>query len=276
MVAIESATDSHALRDSARFCEPDHLRRYAALDRMLNRMRPLWLSMVLPLVQHQRKKNAPVQVFGLTLQTHFEVHHPGYFFSSRWLAKYVLPRSLNNKRFLDMGTGSGLVGLVAARNGARVLAVDHHSLAVQLAEINARRNNLAARMQCRISDLFSSIAPEEQFDVMAFDLPPGSVSGGSSSCLLTRFLVGARKHLHPGGSIIMILAARRQAWEYCRHFRRFGFQPVAHDLKRTIWDTYYLFELQYAPRQNPTTAPAGSNTFAEISIALQPSIDDGL
>ncbi|HXV26385.1 MAG TPA: 50S ribosomal protein L11 methyltransferase [Alphaproteobacteria bacterium] len=50
-------------------------------------------------------------------------------------------------RVLDMGAGTGILGLAAARAGAAsVLAVDNDPIAVRVARENARLNGLAARM----------------------------------------------------------------------------------------------------------------------------------
>src|SRR5262245_51586685 len=50
------------------------------------------------------------------------------------------------ERVLDLGTGSGIHGLLAARAGADVVAVDLNPAAVQAAAANARRNGLSGRV----------------------------------------------------------------------------------------------------------------------------------
>ncbi len=48
------------------------------------------------------------------------------------------------KTLLDLGTGSGILALVAARFGARhVIAIDHDPVAIATAKENARRNKIA-------------------------------------------------------------------------------------------------------------------------------------
>jgi ribosomal protein L11 methyltransferase len=52
-------------------------------------------------------------------------------------------------RLLDLGTGSGILGIAAVKAmGARVLATDIDDRAVRIANENARRNGVAARMRC--------------------------------------------------------------------------------------------------------------------------------
>jgi ribosomal protein L11 methyltransferase len=56
-------------------------------------------------------------------------------------------------RVLDMGCGTGILALAAARAGARtVLAVDNDPVAVRVARENARLNGLAERMCARSGD----------------------------------------------------------------------------------------------------------------------------
>src|SRR5688500_1112551 len=73
---------------------------------------------------------------GFTLRVFPTVFHPRYFGSSLILGDYVESQALKGKSFLDMGTGSGIVGLFAARAGANVTGVDINPNAVQCAREN--------------------------------------------------------------------------------------------------------------------------------------------
>ena len=53
---------------------------------------------------------------------------------------------------LDMGTGSGINGLVAATKSRSVLGVDINPAAVEAANANAARNGLADRFRAIESD----------------------------------------------------------------------------------------------------------------------------
>jgi len=61
------------------------------------------------------------------------------------LARYILanPELVKGKRVLDFGSGSGLVGIAAAKAGAKsVLCCDSDPLARQASQLNAKRNNV--------------------------------------------------------------------------------------------------------------------------------------
>ena len=72
---------------------------------------------------------------------------PVLFRSGAWFSEAVAARLTGNERLLDLGCGSGVVGLVAQARGARVTAVDISAPAVAA----ARDNGL---VDVRQSDLF--------------------------------------------------------------------------------------------------------------------------
>ncbi len=71
------------------------------------------------------------------------------------LAQLVAGRHLGHPQsFLDLGTGSGILALAAARLGYwPVTAIDADPQALRIARANARRNGLTARIQFRHQDL---------------------------------------------------------------------------------------------------------------------------
>ncbi len=77
-------------------------------------------------------------------------------------------------RALDLGTGTGYVGLYLAQRGWQVDAVDVSPRAVELAQANAERNGLAGDVRpgaVRVfySDLFNQV--KGPYDVIAFNPP---------------------------------------------------------------------------------------------------------
>ena len=68
---------------------------------------------------------------------------------------------------LDMGTGSGIIGIHCAKNGANVTSADINPYAVELAEKNAGLNNVDIKVV--ESDLFERI--KGKFDVIVFNPP---------------------------------------------------------------------------------------------------------
>ncbi|MCL4381022.1 methyltransferase [Candidatus Marsarchaeota archaeon] len=72
------------------------------------------------------------------------------------------------KKTLDIGTGSGIQGLVAASNGCDVTFLDIDPNALDCARRNASMNSLGGRFV--LSDLFSNIGGEK-FNTIIFNPP---------------------------------------------------------------------------------------------------------
>lgn len=126
------------------------------------------------------------------------------------LARAVIDAIKSGERVLDLGTGSGIVGLAAARAGARVLCADINPAAVRAARVNAMLN--AVSVDVLESDLFSAL-DGERFDVIAFNPPffegdsggalKVALSDGPGLPTVDRFLREARAHLSAGGRIFI-------------------------------------------------------------------------
>ena len=84
------------------------------------------------------------------------------------LARYVLdhPETVANKRVLDLGSGSGLVGIAAMKSGATsVLAADIDPYASAATMLNAAANGVALTSLC--ADLTSGAPPHADIVLVA-------------------------------------------------------------------------------------------------------------
>ena len=70
-----------------------------------------------------------------------QVFHPGFFFSTQLMLQYISKLSLQGKRFLEPGCGSGLIAITAAKKGAIVTATDINPVAVEALKKNSSENN---------------------------------------------------------------------------------------------------------------------------------------
>lgn len=114
---------------------------------------------------------------------------------------------------LDVGTGTGILAIAAAKLGAkRVLAVDVDPLAVSVAVRNVEQNGVAALVRVAESDLLQ-VASGEAFDVIAANLLAG---------IVLRLLPDAWAALRPGGRLLASGIVRRQAGEVAASMRSAG------------------------------------------------------
>lgn len=88
---------------------------------------------------------------------------------SRAFAQLVLDQSRPGERVLDVGTGTGVIALCAARAGRVVTAVDISRAAVRTAKANAMQAKVA--FECYRSDLLERV--RGTFDLIAFNPPYG-------------------------------------------------------------------------------------------------------
>lgn len=114
---------------------------------------------------------------------------------------------------LDMGTGSGIGAVFAARSGFRVVGVDLNPDAVRCARINALLNRLEDRIEVRSGDLFAPLGDGERFDLVLFNPPffrgvPRDPLDWAwrSPDILERFAEGVPRRLKPDGQLLLVLS----------------------------------------------------------------------
>jgi release factor glutamine methyltransferase len=121
-----------------------------------------------PLLVKYLSKTKHYQYNGIKLIVPPEVFHPGFFFSTKLLLKYLDRCLLKEKTFLELGAGNGLIAISAAKNGAHVTATDINPIAVEFLKKNCEANNVC--MKIIFSDLFQNI-PLQYFDFIAINPP---------------------------------------------------------------------------------------------------------
>jgi HemK-related putative methylase len=142
---------------------------------------------------------------------------------------------------LDLGTGSGVCAVFAARHAHRVVAVDINRNAVRCAAANAGLNGLAARIECRHGDLFAPVAGE-RFDVIFFNPPfligaPASERDAAwrSLDVARRFADELDAHLAPRGCVYLLLSTFGDACErFVDELARHGYAMSVHSVRQFI------------------------------------------
>jgi len=178
---------------------------------------PKVLGSRLALLHESQREKLPydVIILGRPFVIHPGVFSPKYFESSEaFVSMLTFHRS---DRFLDLGTGCGVAAAFAALHGAEhVLATDISKVAIENARENVARLGVAPRVEPRFSDVFRDISADEKFTTIFWNSPwvwapathisrdiveAGVCDPGYLS--MARFLRGARRHLLPGGHILV-------------------------------------------------------------------------
>ena len=100
------------------------------------------------------------------------VFHPRWFLTSEFFAGFIAELALTGKHVAEVGTGSGILALAAARAGAaHVVAIDVNPKAARAAVENAGLNGLAGQVSGVCSDLLLALIPRPMFDVIITSPP---------------------------------------------------------------------------------------------------------
>lgn len=150
-------------------------------------------------------------------------------------------RAARVRRVLDIGTGSGCIAIAAAHAlpRAQVDATDVSPKALALARQNVRRHRLGRRVRVRRADVYAGLAAR-RYDVIVSNPPYvpatemrrlprehraeprlGLQAGAGGLAIIARILAGARRHLAPGG--ILVVEAGNTAARVRRRWPRLPF-----------------------------------------------------
>jgi len=161
---------------------------------------------------------------------------------------------------LDMGTGCGILGIIAAENAARVVAVDINLYAVRCAKENAKLNGVLDKMFFVQGDLFKPIKIGEKFDLILFNapyLPPESVednswlgyawSGGvAGRQVIDRFICEAPKYLKRDGRVFLMQSTLSNIDETLRKFEEIGLRAsVVVERALAFFETIVLVKVEH-------------------------------
>jgi len=157
---------------------------------------------------------------------------------------------------LELGTGCGLVAIVAARLGAQVIATDQSDIAVQNAKKNVALHKYEGLVQIRQGNLFEPIRPTEKFSLLAFNPPylPSTKkdsafdpawSGGNKGYEITeRFLAQCIPYLQGDGRLLLIQSSLSNPEHIQRQLEQLFFMVKVKEEKAFFFERLILFEAQ--------------------------------
>ena len=137
---------------------------------------------------------------------------------------------------LDMGTGCGILGIIAADKAAKVVMVDVNPYAVRCAKENAKLNGVLEKICFLQGDLFAPMRTEEKFDSILFNAPylPSKPSedeswlrrawagGVAGRQVIDRFICQAPEYLKENGCMLLMQSTLSNVNETLRRFRKSG------------------------------------------------------
>jgi HemK-related putative methylase len=202
----------------------------------------------------KRNKTRWTHASGFRLVVRPTVFHPRFFITSKFFAKFIGRLDLTGKRVADVGTGTGILALAAARAGAaNVVAIDINPNAVEAAAENARANGLEDRVTALRSDLLSEVAPGPAFDVILSNPPffpdePRDIAdrawnAGPDYRDIAAFFDQARERLTPNGSIYLLLSSHCDLDKIGALIKDAGFGARLVDQRSILFESFEIYEL---------------------------------
>ena len=201
-----------------------------------------------------RRRTQMTRAAGFRLTVRPTVFHPRYFLSSECFAEFISRLDLVGKRVLDVGTGSGILALAAARAGAEcVIAADINPNAALSAAENARANGVGDRVAALCSDLLSAVAPRPLFDVILSsppkhageprDLADRGWHAGPDYRDVAALFEQSRQRLKPEGRLLVMVSSDTDLDLFGRLIDRAGFRARPAHEHSILIESFIIYEL---------------------------------
>lgn len=197
-----------------------------------------------------------VRVAGLRLRVQRSVFDPRLHFTSTYLATLLgRPGTIErHSSVMDLGTGTGIAAIAAARAGAgRVVATDVNPAAVRSCEYNVAAHGLSNKVKARLGDMFQPVEGD-RFDVIISNPPylrghysniaEQAYMGGANLEWFDRFLLGAHHHLTPTGKVLMVLGDAAEINAILSRFREAGWEANIVGRRDLLVEVLYIYELR--------------------------------
>ncbi len=172
---------------------------------------------------------------------------------------------------LDLGTGSGILAVLAAKKAESVVAVDLNPNAIRCARENAKHNRVRKKMDFIQSDLFTALQGEVKFDLILFNAPYLPSEKGEESTWIGRswaggangrevidhFITQAPLHLKPNGRILLMQSTLTGLQETISKFSSVKFKAALKvTQKLPFFETLTLIEARHEEKETIKGADA--------------------
>lgn len=177
-----------------------------------------WLRVRHQVIGRRYRRLVLERVDGVPLVIFPDVFNPVLLRSGAFLARNLpapvptIASESKRPRALDVGTGSGIGAIFAARLGYQVVGVDVNPEAVRCARINVLLNDLDELVEIRLGDLFAPVAGQ-RFDLVVFNppffrgMPTDQLDQAwRATDVIERFADGLGQVLRPGGQARIVLS----------------------------------------------------------------------
>ncbi len=160
---------------------------------------------------------------------------------------------------LDIGTGCGLLAVVAAKIAAEVVATDVNPHALRCAKLNAETNGVALNIKMCLGGLFQPMRRTEQFDAIIFNAPylPSSpdeqetwlgqawAGGSTGRHLIDEFIVESQNYLKQKGRILLVQSSLANISTTLEKFHGKGLEAEVVAEKKADFETIVVIQANH-------------------------------
>jgi HemK-related putative methylase len=209
-----------------------------------------WLTLRYQVLSRRYNRLTLEALDGVPLLVLPQVFNPVLLRTGAFMARALAQQSLADRAVLDMGTGSGIGAVFAARGGARVTAVDINAEAARCARINALMNHVDDRVDVRQGDLFEPVRGQ-RFDLVLFNPPfyRGVPSDNLDHAwrgldVFERFAGGLADMLTPSGHALLVLSSDGDCHELLAELAAAGFRNEVVEQKDLINEVLTIYAVR--------------------------------
>jgi release factor glutamine methyltransferase len=159
---------------------------------------------------------------------------------------------------LEIGTGCGILAVLAAEKAERVVAVDVNPYAIECAVKNVQTNGVEKKIEFRQGDLFKPIKQNEKFDVILFNSPylPSEpdeekswigkawAGGPDGRTVIDRFLRDVPNYLAEGGTIQLVQSSLSNVDKTIQMFKENNLEAMVAAQVKVAFESIVLIEAQ--------------------------------
>ncbi|WXG40684.1 MAG: HemK2/MTQ2 family protein methyltransferase [Candidatus Freyarchaeum deiterrae] len=175
---------------------------------------------------------------------------------------FLLAENLNvfeSDYVLDMGTGCGILAIIAGNLAAKVVGVDISERAVMNARINVTLNNMESRVEIRLGDLWNALKSDERFNLILFNPPYLPISksetntgvlekawngGENGREIIDVFLAKFDDFLEGEGRVQMVLSSLSGIETTLSYLEKKGFQVEKKTEKKFFFEKLVLIKIK--------------------------------
>lgn len=216
-------------------------------------------------VKQRSARTVETRLLGFRMVVPPTVFHPRYFFTSKFIAKFLQRQDFAGKRLLDLGCGSGILSLVMASRGGKVTSIDINPLAIEATRKNAQLNGLSEHISPSTNDVSGGLdLGEASFDFIVTNPPyyqsdPSSLAerafkGGARNEFIAHLAFALRSLLRPEGSLLIVLSSDVNTDLFFSPFPEQSFSIRPLETKRLLFETLTIYQISQKPAKGKDTS----------------------